>query len=178
MDERLQNRIKKLQVLAERGIGGEKIGAKAKLDELMKKYDISLADVEEDKVDYYVFSCSKKYLKRLLRQCILRVLDDVNTSLYKPYRTRNAIGVYCTVAQRLEILLDFEFYTNLFESELDLFMAAFIRKQDLYPSNVKRVTVSEYDISAEEYKHLLKLEAYMSNISKKSRALGIERKTN
>lgn len=60
MDERLQNRIKKLQALAERGIGGEKIGAKAKLEELMKKYDISLADVEEDKVDYYVFSCSKK----------------------------------------------------------------------------------------------------------------------
>ena len=57
-------------------------------------------------------------------------------------------------------------------------MTAFIRKQDLYPSNVKCVTVSEYDISAEEYKHLLKLEAYMSNISKKSRALGIERKTN
>ena len=27
MDERLQNRIKKLQALAERGIGGEKIGA-------------------------------------------------------------------------------------------------------------------------------------------------------
>lgn len=57
-------------------------------------------------------------------------------------------------------------------------MAAFIRKQDLYPSNVKRVTVSEYDISAEEYKHLLKLEAYMSNISKRCRALGIERKIN
>ena len=57
-------------------------------------------------------------------------------------------------------------------------MAAFIRKQDLYPSNIKRVTVSEYDISAEEYKHLLKLEAYMSNISKRSRALGIERKIN
>lgn len=178
MDERLQNRIKKLQALAERGIGGEKIGAKAKLEELMKKYDISLADVEEDEVNYYVFSCLKKYLKRLLQQCILRVLDDVDTPIYKPYRRQNAIGVYCTAAQRLEILLDFEFYTNLFESELDLFMTAFIRKQDLYPSNVKCVTVSEYDISAEEYKHLLKLEAYMFNISKRSRALGIERKTN
>lgn len=178
MDERLQNRIKKLQALAERGIGGEKIGAKAKLEELMKKYDISLTDIEGDKVDYYIFSCSKKYLKRLLQQCILRVLDDVNTSLYKLYRTRNAIGVYCTSAQRLEILLDFEFYTNLFESELDLFMAAFIRKQDIYPSNVKCVTVSEYDISAEEYKYLLKLNAYMSNISKRSRVLGIEGEIN
>lgn len=42
MDERLQNRIKKLQALAERGIGGEKVGAKAKLEELMKKNMIYL----------------------------------------------------------------------------------------------------------------------------------------
>ena len=75
-----------------------------------------MADVEEDKVDYYVFSCSKKYLKRLLRQCILRVLDDVNTPLYKPYRTINDIGVYCTAAKRFEFVLDFGFYTNIFES--------------------------------------------------------------
>ena len=156
----------------------KKIGAKAKLDELMKKYDISLVEVEKDKVDYYIFSCSSKYLKRLLQQCILKVLDDVNTSIYKPYRTRNAIGVYCTATQRLEILLDFEFYTNLFELEFDSFMSAFIRKQDIYPSNIKRVTVSQSDISADEYAHLLKLEGYMSNISKRSRALGIERKTN
>ena len=52
MDERLQNRIKKLQALAERGIGGEKVGAKAKLEELMKKYDISLADRKSISSDY------------------------------------------------------------------------------------------------------------------------------
>lgn len=40
IDEKKIELIKKLQRLAERGVGGEKEGAQKKLQQLMKKYDI------------------------------------------------------------------------------------------------------------------------------------------
>lgn len=40
IDEKKVELMKKLQRLAERGVGGEKEGAQKKLQQLMKKYDI------------------------------------------------------------------------------------------------------------------------------------------
>ena len=54
MDEKTQARIKKLQALAERGVGGEKETAARKLQELLKKNGIS--SVEELAQDEYIFT--------------------------------------------------------------------------------------------------------------------------
>lgn len=42
--------LKKLQALAERGVGGEKESAERKLRELIKKYNIDEAELAEDKL--------------------------------------------------------------------------------------------------------------------------------
>lgn len=54
MDEKTQARIKKLQALAERGVGGEKETAARKLQELLEKNGIS--SVEELAQDEYIFT--------------------------------------------------------------------------------------------------------------------------
>lgn len=48
IDEKKVELMKKLQRLAERGVGGEKEGAQKKLQQLMKKYDISFDELLEE----------------------------------------------------------------------------------------------------------------------------------
>lgn len=45
IDEKKIELMKKLQRLAERGVGGEKEGAQKKLQQLMKKYNIEESDL-------------------------------------------------------------------------------------------------------------------------------------
>ena len=49
MTDKQRELLKKLQALAERGVGGEKEGAERKLKELIKKYGIEEDGLLEDK---------------------------------------------------------------------------------------------------------------------------------
>ena len=51
IDEKKIELMKKLQRLAERGVGGEKEGAQKKLQQLMKKYNIEESDLSDDKLE-------------------------------------------------------------------------------------------------------------------------------
>ena len=51
IDEKKVELMKKLQRLAERGVGGEKEDAQKKLQQLMKKYDIEESDLSNDKLE-------------------------------------------------------------------------------------------------------------------------------
>lgn len=135
MDEKTQARIKKLQALAERGVGGEKETAAHKLQELLEKNGISsVEELAQDQYIFTVFSYNGVLGRKLLSQCIYKVMGyNSNRTQYKPPHTRQKIGVYCTKAQKLEIELEFEFYERLFEEQQELFLSAFIQKQGIFP---------------------------------------------
>ena len=74
MDEKTIERIKKLQALAERGVGGEKDTAEKMLRKMLKKNGIqSLDDLQDDNYEYVLFPYSGKYEKKLLKQGIEKV---------------------------------------------------------------------------------------------------------
>lgn len=133
--------IKKLQALAERGIGGEKEGAQKKLDELIKKYNIDIEEVlgneeEEDKIDYYDLYFKGSYERQILIQ-VIAMVGQSEISAYRGQtwtgrRSRNNIYVKCTKAQYIEIQITFEFYRDLWYEELELFSMAFINKHHLF----------------------------------------------
>ena len=57
LSEKTLDRIKKLQALAERGVGGERETAQKKLQKMLEDNKIiSLEELEEDKVEYFLFS--------------------------------------------------------------------------------------------------------------------------
>ena len=57
MDEKTIQRIKKLQALAERGVGGEKTTAQKKLAKLLKDNGInSLDELQKEEYEYTIFS--------------------------------------------------------------------------------------------------------------------------
>lgn len=107
MDEKTVQRIKKLQALAERGVGGEKTTAEKMLKKMLEKNGISsLDELKEDEVEYFLFSYKGRHEIKLLKQCMYKVLGySDHTEFYRTAGTRQKIGIYCTKAQRIEIEL-------------------------------------------------------------------------
>lgn len=140
MDEKTVQRIKKLQALAERGVGGEKTTAEKMLKKMLEKNGISsLDELKEDEVEYFLFSYKGRHEIKLLKQCMYKVLGYSNhTEFYRTAGTRQKIGIYCTKAQRIEIELEFEFYRNVFYEELPSFMNAFIQAQSIFPADAPK----------------------------------------
>lgn len=61
MDEKTIQRIKKLQALAERGVGGEKTTAQKKLAKLLKDNGInSLDELQKEEYEYTIFFLQRK----------------------------------------------------------------------------------------------------------------------
>lgn len=175
--EKTKERIKKLQALAERGVGGEKETAKVKLEKLLADNGIySLEELEEDKVEYFLFSYKGKHEIKLLKQCVYKVLGaKADRTAYRSHGYRQKIGYYCTRAQKIEIELEFEFYRNVFYEELDTFMNAFIQVQNIFPTDAPKCTPE--NLSKEEMERLEKMFNMAKGIDKKSRVQMIEEKT-
>lgn len=67
MEEKTIQRIKKLQALAERGVGGEKETAAKMLQRLLEKNGIStLEELEKEEVEYFLFSYKGRHEIKLL----------------------------------------------------------------------------------------------------------------
>ena len=137
MEEKTIERIKKLQALAERGVGGEKETAQKMLNRMLEKNGISsLEELENEEYEYTLFSYNGKHEIKLLRQCIYKVMGvDSDRTVFRTRGKRQKIGIYCTKSQKIEIELEFEFYKNVFYEELDTFMSAFIQAQGIFPEN-------------------------------------------
>ena len=140
MDEKTIQRIKKLQTLAERGVGGEKDTAEKMLQKMLEKNGIrSLDELQSEEYEYTLFSYNGKHERKLLVQCIYKVMTAAGDRRY--YRSkgkRQKLGIYCTKAQKLEIEMEFMFYRNVFYEELDIFMSAFINAQGIFPADAPK----------------------------------------
>lgn len=174
MTEKTKQLIKKLQALAERGVGGEKETAARKLQQLLDKNGIySLEELEEEKVEYFLFSYNGKHEIKLLKQCMYKVLGaGERIEYYRSRGTRQKIGIYCTMAQKMEIELEFEFYRNVFYEELPSFMSAFIQAQSIFPEDAPKSEKTIYECTAEELREM----QMAAGIKKRTRAAMIEDK--
>lgn len=130
-------RMKKLYALALRGVGGEKEQAAAILEKLVKKYGVSMEDLDEEIVREHEFSFHGDTEERLLRQIAYKVTNERNTFLNLRYTQsgracRTRCRVKCTDAQKIEIEFLFDFYKKLWERELEIMFKAYIHKHSLF----------------------------------------------
>lgn len=172
MDDKTIQRIKKLQALAERGVGGEKETAEKMLRKMLKKNGIqSLEELEQEEYEYTLFSYNGQHELKLLKQCIYKVLTAAgDRTYYRTRGTRQKLGVYCTKAQKIEIELEFEFYKNIFYEELETFMAAFIQAQGIFPPDAPKATYNEFN------ERDMKISFMASGIDRRARAEMLEKK--
>lgn len=139
--------LKKIKTLSERGVGGEKESAEKLLSQLMEKYKITEDEISEDLVEFEWFRYKDNIQKRLLNQVIYMILGNVDTYKRKGGRHK-LVGAYCTAAQKFEIEMNFEFFRNAMEKELETFYTAFCHKNRLFPSEeIAREKTSEDEIS-------------------------------
>lgn len=175
IDDKLKNRIDKIRALAERGVGGEKATAQAKLDKLLSDNGLTLDDLTDEDTHYYLFSYTDRFTRKLLCQVIYKILGaDSGSKFYRTQGKRMKIGVYCSASQKIEIDLEYEFYRDLFFDEVDDMLSAFIQKQDLFPSDGSAQTVDINSLTPEEKARILKQQAYQQNMTKQTRKMMIE----
>ena len=169
MDEKTILRMRKLQALAERGVGGEKDTAEKMLQKMLEKNGIqSLDELQSEKYEYVLFPYNGKYEKKLLKQCIYKVLTVAGDRTY--YRTkgkRQKLGIYCTKAQKIEIQMEFDFYRKAFYEELDIFIVAFINAQKIFPPDAPVETSDSFSERDRKILHMA------GGIDKRTRAVMI-----
>ncbi|MFA5378381.1 MAG: hypothetical protein WC455_21685 [Dehalococcoidia bacterium] len=133
--EHVDPRLKKLKALAERGVGGEKENAKRLLENLCNKYQISPDQIEsfdEKKMRWFRHQRGRRF-KHLLCQCMYKTLGE-GAKKYT-HGKASEIGVECTAAQGMEIELDYAFYSDALEVEIERLVEMFIQKNDIFPPN-------------------------------------------
>jgi hypothetical protein len=139
MDEKKRELLKKIQALAERGVGGEKSGAEEKLAALMEKYHIREEDLSDEKEEDFDFRYENSFEEKLLYQIFYKNAPDMYESKriyrYKSGKgSRSTVGIHCTKAQGLQIRIEYDFYKELWKEEVDYFLSAFIQKHKLFPT--------------------------------------------
>lgn len=160
-----KERLKKLYALAMRGVGGEKETAQAILDKLLKKYAMTLDDLDEEVIQEYELEYHGKEQDRILMQTVYKVTDEKDTFNHLQYThsgraCRTRLRVRCTAAQKAEIEFLFSFYVRLWEKEKEALLQAFFQKHRIF-GNLKEGE-SGKELSDEE---LEKMYALMHGLS-------------
>ena len=136
MADQKNDLLRKLRALAERGEPGERENARAILAGLMEKYGVEEGDLQDDALDEHRFVSHNTRERSLLVQVIYKVTDGARHvySYRKGQGSKNTICCKCTKAEAVQIGIEFDFYRELWQQELDLFYKAFIYKHEIFSS--------------------------------------------
>lgn len=172
--ERLLQKIKRVQALAERGVGGERDSAAALLETLMARYDITEADISAEREELAWFRYKTELERRLLCQIIYSITGKAASGCVgaNTGRTRKKVGIECTAAERLEIEISFEFFNAAMGAELERFYTAFINKNGIFPPPEKAGLAPEPEEMSKE--EIMKLAAMMGGMDTHTRRAMIE----
>lgn len=127
---------KKLAALAERGVGGEKETAQRKLDQLMKKYNVSTADLTGEELIYHEFKYHGDFEKKLLRQIFYSVNHERSVKVLKEGKgSRSCLFFISTEKEALEARIKYAFYLDLWKEDLDFLFDCFVQKHRIFRSD-------------------------------------------
>lgn len=163
--------MKKLQALAERGVGGEKETAERKLKQLMKKYGIDKLEFEEDKLEEFEFKYSNPQEEQLIRQLFFKMFGKEWRSKSYTYRygkgSKSIRGIECTKAEGIQLQIEYEFYKQLWQEEMKLFWNAFIQKHHIFSIRPEDMGSSE-PITPERMAEIMRMSQMMDAMQNKT----------
>ncbi len=159
---------KKLKTLVDKGVGGEKINAEKLLANLLNKHNLSIQDIEGEKIEYHFFNL-KKEEDRLWNQIVKSVNNKIQCYGAFPAKDikKNGLGgnymIECTASEYVEIEAKNSIYQRLYKDELNIFYHAFCTANNILVKPDKKIDVS--DLNAEELKTLLRVRKMSHNIN-------------
>lgn len=144
--------ISKLKALSDRGIDGEKENATKLLHKLMKKYGITEEDIEQEEVKTVWVTLKNKAEVKICSQIIYAHFN--NTNLWQRRGHRTKYWVELTPAQEIEFKYMLSVYLKSFYEEQEIFINAFIQKNQIFPINGPVTDID--DLTAEEREKAIK----------------------
>lgn len=153
----------KLQELAKRGVNGEKENADKLLKKLMKKYNISEDEINDEEINEVELELRDDIEVRLACQILFSFFD--NAPLYKKWKKRVKYYIKLTKPQEIEFRYMFSVYLENFRKQELIFYRAFINKNRIFPKEIlNEKGRNPYDVSPEEKAEILKSQMMMEGI--------------
>ncbi|MCP1605751.1 DUF2786 domain-containing protein [Pseudomonas citronellolis] len=134
IDEKVQAKLRKLQALAERGVGGEKVNAQRMLDKLLARHGITVEDLSNERRETRWFPAANRFDRNLAHQIMSKICDSSMVDLWVSKARPKQIGVDVTPAEAIEFELHYDALRKaLAECFKDAFVA-FVQANRLFPS--------------------------------------------
>lgn len=138
--EKLIEKAMKLKAMTESNQEGERESATQFLADFMQKHDITWKDLDDTIEQEFFIPFTEEYQRKLLVQITYMhagsghcyALFKKNSEEDEGQKT-NSIVIKCRPIDFLNIKLDWEFYWEKFQEELDMFYRAFIEQNQLFP---------------------------------------------
>lgn len=144
MQTKIKNKLRKLIVLSERGsTEHERKAANTLLNVLLKKYNITIDDLENEEILKFKFYFVSKYEKRLLFQVIFKVL---NTDKLSYTQKRKNIFIDVSRKQYCKIEYLFQIYKRELKKELNTTYEAFVIINEIFQEKQNKETAFIKDI--------------------------------
>ena len=164
--------LKKLQALAERGVGGEKETAERKLRQLMEKYGIDELEFAEDKLEEFEFKYKNAQEEQLIRQLFFRMFGKGWRKKSYTYRcgkgSKSIRGIECTKAEGTQLQIEYEFYKQLWQEEMELFWDAFIQKHRIFSMRPEDTGGSDEPMTPERMAEIMRMSQMMEAMQNKT----------
>jgi hypothetical protein len=143
----IHEKLRKLLVLAQQGVGGERDNAQALLEALMAKHGVCLSDLlEETRTMQWFKPAQGIYEKHLLHQVIGAVVGKCSMWSDKRKGKSRLVGVEVTKAERLEIDLRYPVYLKAMKAEMKICYSAFVQKNQIFHSDSSPADLSDVDL--------------------------------
>lgn len=159
---------KKLKALADQGVGGEKINAETMLNALLKKYKITLEEIEGESIKKYFFNLNPEEY-RFFHQIVknvnfsIKVYGPIPKKKIKTLQIEGNLFIESTASDYIEIETKFEFYKGLYEEELEIFYNAFLTANKLLALDPDK-TRTTADLSPEEWQEYQRIQNMANKI--------------
>jgi hypothetical protein len=162
---------RKLKALAEQGIGGEKENADAQLKRLLKKYNLTIEEIEGEKLIRREFFYNTKEKDLFIHQIIGSVIgkkEAIKRGTYSRYGKKHIL-VDLANTEYIEVAEKIEFFWKHYQEEKEIFYSAFIQKNQLFSKPEEEdEDLEEKELSTEEEAKLFKMFNMMEGMEQAS----------
>lgn len=157
IDPKLESKLKKLYTLSKQGVGGEATNAQNLLENLLKKYNISLDMLIDTETKKYVFTYKTEFEKDILFRIISNIKEESNFS-YLQRKGQKKIGFDLTAYEYIEVEIQREAYIESWRKYLEQAQMAFIIANRLtYYSSKNREPKEDKPLTPEEQSEIQRI---------------------
>ncbi|WP_336332342.1 DUF2786 domain-containing protein [Pseudomonas putida] len=149
IEQKVQDKLRKLQALAERGVGGERETAARMLGKLLARYGMTVDDLADERREIRWFAAPSKFERRLACQILAKVCNTDDPPAYSSKDRPKQIGVEVTPAEAIEFELHYDALRKALEEHFQDAFSAFVQANRLFsnlPGSEPEPLLSERDV--------------------------------